>query len=232
VRGRDKTLTGRHRMNVFEYAWRADATRRSRLHDLQDHPLPFGQFVEIPLALASVAARWAFGYRPVVPWVPRLARRAIQRVLHPESRVLEFGSGMSTLWLASRCAFVHSIEHDPRWHAVMTERLAAAGVTDRVRYELRDLPSYANLADVGEATFDLCVIDGAERAACATNAVNAVRPGGYVYWDNSDNTDPDAVQTGAILHDALARRGGTEQRFLGLPPTTGHVTQGALFRLD
>jgi hypothetical protein len=219
-------------MNALEYAWRADPDRRSRLHDLKGNRLPAAQYTEIPVALVSTIARWLFRYRPAVPWIPRPARHAIEQLLRPESKVLEFGSGMSTLWLARRCAEVYAVEHDATWQAVIARRLTDAGLAERVRYELRSLATYADLPSVSDGYFDYCVIDGAERAACARTAVAKVRRGGYVYWDNSDNTDPDADGTDAVLLAAFAARGGTCQVFIGFPPTTFHVTQGRLYRLD
>ena len=56
------------------------------------------------------------------PWFTYPAIRALPRLAQPDTRVMEYGGGQSTLWWASRVAEVVSVDHDPKWHAHVTSR--------------------------------------------------------------------------------------------------------------
>lgn len=161
---------------------------RTRLHDRYGVRVPAGRLVRnAPRSLASAVLRVGFGWLPERPWLSYDAVRVIDARLRPHSRVLEFGSGMSTLWFAERAAEVVSIESDPAWHARLVALLQRKGRTN-VRYRLtRDLLAYAALApeEIGDG-FDLVLVDGEVRNICAEAAIRVLRPGGAVYLDNAD----------------------------------------------
>jgi hypothetical protein len=52
-----------------------------------------------------------------VPWFTYPAIRFLQGIVRPDLRVLEYGTGNSTLWWAQRVQQVVSVEHDPAWAA-------------------------------------------------------------------------------------------------------------------
>ena len=220
-------------MNVFEYLIRADTSRKTRWHDSKSNFVGLAGLLYTPIALGSTGMRYLLGYRPVCPWFPQPAIKALERLMQRDWRILEFGSGMSTIWLASRCDFLHSIEHDATWFANVSALLEQRGLTSRVRYELRDLTSYCDLSEYTNPSifFDLCIVDGAQRAKCIAQAVSRIKPGGYIYWDNSDNVDDDAREAERHLLEGIKERHGECQYFLGFPPTTFHVTRGMLARL-
>ena len=105
------------------------------------------------------------------------------------AKVFEYGSGASTIWLARRAAFVVSIEHDEGWHAIVSQQLApyrnvrleliepddeptAGYISEKKGWQDRSFRRYAS-AIVEEGTrFDLIVIDGRARGACARRSVN------------------------------------------------------------
>jgi hypothetical protein len=56
------------------------------------------------------------------PWITYPARAFLDDVLLPDTKVFEYGAGNSTIYFRDRCAEVHSVEHDPKWHAkLLTE---------------------------------------------------------------------------------------------------------------
>ena len=93
--------------------WKPDGVHRTRLHTQRDkiclHP------VGMVRAAASHLARIGFGVWPTVPWYTRDAFRFISRLDLHGKRVLEYGSGSSTLWYARRGALVTTVEDDPDW---------------------------------------------------------------------------------------------------------------------
>jgi hypothetical protein len=97
-------------MDMLSTFVRADPWRKTRLHDMKGNLVGMRSYADIPRVLWGSVARELWGYRPVLPWIPYPVLRHLKKRLRPEWRVLEFGSGMSTVWLAEHCQFVHSIE--------------------------------------------------------------------------------------------------------------------------
>jgi predicted O-methyltransferase YrrM len=158
------------------------------------------------------------------PWWPYPAIRHLGVLIRDSWRVLEFGSGASTPWLASRAQHVVSLESNRDWYSRVQSRLHAVGYSN-VDLRLREgQTDYATVDMYSQSGFDLVIVDGAWRDLCAQTAVRLVRPGGYIYLDNSDVPDPDhrfAVET-------LLAAATTVERFVGLCPGTIAVNQGLL----
>jgi predicted O-methyltransferase YrrM len=124
---------------------------------------------------------------PSEPWLTRDALRAIKAFVHPNMRVLEWGSGKSTSWLARHVREVVSVEHDSEWHSRVKVMLSDAGITN-TQLMLADAASYAAQASrFPDGFFDLILIDGADRDGCIRAAATKVRPGGWVVVDNAES---------------------------------------------
>ncbi len=134
--------------------------------------------------------------------------------LGPESRVLDIASGRGgpALVLAQEfgCA-VHGIEIAPEFHAVAEQRIADAGLADRVSFELADAATVSH----EPASYDAALCLGASfvygsLADTVDALAPAVRPGGHVvvgepYWrrlplpdDYEDRDDPWTTLEGAV----------------------------------
>jgi predicted O-methyltransferase YrrM len=140
------------------------------------------QFLTSTGWLRSVHEQAAVDADGPVPWFTYPAIRQLERMVSPQWRVLEFGSGFSTLWWAQRVAEVVSVEHDPGWAA----RLRAAGpsnvtvchrvMDDPVRDDLEDLllaeyfPSgcFGSPTDDPTRNYRAGLLDAAYRAYAAT----------------------------------------------------------------
>lgn len=141
-----------------------------------------------------------------VPWWTFAAAAWVERFLadRPGSVALEYGSGASTVWLARRCARVHSIEHDPAWGdavarlvapypnvsltVVPPDPLPPGGSRHRSRKAgWRNLcfERYVRAIDAVPGCFDLVVIDGRCREACLEAALPRLAAGGAVVFDNT-----------------------------------------------
>jgi hypothetical protein len=207
--------------------------RKTRFHDEKGHRVGWDALIHAPLALATAAGKLA-GCRPTLPMISFRAARVIDGLLTPESKVAEFGSGYSTLWLARRCAMLVSIEDDVHWYAVVQGLLAREGL-NHVRHERRDSDTYHRLDSYPDGYFDFVLIDGTDRAGCVRTALAKVRRGGWLYLDNSDKdmTRPfgDIRRAEALLIEEVARRGGTLRYFTDFSPTNFFAEQGVLARL-
>jgi SAM-dependent methyltransferase len=211
---------------MLERVIRGDPRRRTRLHDFEGNRIPWAGLGDLAPCLFTTVLSKA-GIRWWSPWWPYPAIRMIDRLLRRFWRVLEFGAGGSTPWLARRVSRVLALESNRDWHLQVGSRLQAlrcAGVDLLLRENAMD---YTTADHCAPREFDFVVVDGAWRDRCAQTALRLVRPGGYVYLDNSDVPDPDHRSAVTTLLD------GAEQsvRFVGLCPGSVAVNQGLLIRV-
>jgi len=119
------------------------------------------------------------------PWYTYSAISFLENRINSNMTVFEWGSGMSTLWWAEKVKEVITCEHEKQWY----ERMKRGGVPPNVRLNhvsLTESGKYSNFVLECGGTFDIIVIDGRERVNCVRKAVNALKRGGVIVWDNSD----------------------------------------------
>jgi SAM-dependent methyltransferase len=135
--------------------------------------------------------------------------------LGPGSHVLDIASGRGgpALLLAEEhgCTW-HGVEVSPEFHAVAVERIAEAGLADRVTFELGDASQATHEAE----SYDVALCLGASfvygsLADTVDTLAPTVRPGGYVvvgepYWrrlplpaDYADRNEPWTTLEGTIV---------------------------------
>jgi len=205
------------------------AMRRTRLHDELGQTISMGRLLRNgPRALLTGVSRLLFGRRPARPWISYDAQVVLGQFLTKDSAVLEFGSGMSTIWYGRRAGSVFSIEDDADWFAAVETLLQGQpNVTCRFA---ADRGAYTGLAP--DRAYDLIMIDGNWRLDCAEFAMAHLAPGGIIYLDNSDKgvcpDCGDVPQASRLLQD-FARRGGLPLReFTDFAPTQLFVQRGLM----
>lgn len=160
-----------------------------------------------------------------LPWYTYPAVSFLEDRLRPDMSIFEYGSGNSTLWWSSHVSHVVSCEHDELWYRELVAQLPA-----NVEYRLIPLSeegNYAASASREPRTFDVVVIDGRERVACARASVSALAPGGIVVLDDSQRP-----RYFPALED-LAQRGFRRIDFRGPRSLEWRVTQTTvLYRPD
>lgn len=137
---------------------------------------------------------WAFlpsllfsaSLRPL-PWLTEGAITFLTRYFeeHPDAKVLEFGSGASTVWMAKRTKNLVSVDHNPYWNSLVKQRCLALGYSG-VQLSLRSLPYYGICEEFPEEAFDLILIDGRDRVGCITHAIPRLKQGGVLMLDNAE----------------------------------------------
>jgi hypothetical protein len=143
-----------------------------------------------------------------VPWFTYPATDFLTSRISNHLRVFEWGAGGSTLWWAQRTAEVVTCEHDPNWYNEVL-RLRPGNVT----VVLRSIEGHVYASEVlNHKRFDVIVIDGADRLACANSSMSALSPGGVIVWDNSDRA---SAQEGLEI---LRTAGFKRVDFRGLGP--------------
>ena len=138
----------------------------------------------------SHAHKWQKG--EAAPWMDPREMAVLEKLLTRDARVLEFGAGGSTLWLAARTREVHSVEHEKEW-----ANKIAATVPENVtvhwrqpafahrRYEPAQPGQFAGYIAVPRqlgVMFDVCLVDGRARIECALAAAPWLKPGGWLLF--------------------------------------------------
>ncbi len=128
----------------------------------------------------------------LLPFMDGTDLAAVARLLCMEDRILEFGCGGSTVWLASRVQEIQSIEHDYAW-AVRV--IAAAPKNAVIHWRPPAFPSppftpaepgqydeYLRVPAQIRQTFNACLIDGRARIESALAAAPWLKPGGWLFF--------------------------------------------------
>lgn len=123
--------------------------------------------------------------RPI-PWYTYPCIRFLEGRVKKEMTVFEYGSGHSTLWWSERVQRVVACEHDQAWYQSLSPRLPA-----HVSYHFCTEDhgeAYCGAISPYPAAFDVVIIDGMDRVNCASYALQGLKEGGVILWDNSDWT--------------------------------------------
>lgn len=224
-------------MHLLDRFVSGGGSRRSRLHDEKGNRVDLKGLAYAPRALGGALLRLAFNWRPALPWISYRAIADLNRIVDRDSVVAEFGSGMSTVWLARRARTVVSHEDCPAWHDKVVGILARHGLGN-VELSLHTDPlRYASLDDVPGRQFDLILVDGSVRDRCMRTALARVRPGGVVYLDNSDKESDPARPRDLGVRDAeelllehARTRGGHLTYYVDFAPAQLFVSQGVAWR--
>jgi predicted O-methyltransferase YrrM len=129
------------------------------------------------------------------PWLTPAAIVMLGSLLRQEDTGVEFGSGRSTVWFATRVAALTSVEHDEQWYTAVAAGLKERGLGN-VDYILapEDQPmdrggesAYARTALVfPDGSIDFALVDGHYRDYSAKLILPKIRPGGMLIIDNAN----------------------------------------------
>ncbi len=214
-----------------DYSW-----RRTRFHDLKGQRVDLRSAADSPRVVVESLLRAWFGFRPALPWIPYPAIRHLESLVRDSWKVLEFGSGMSTIWFARRCGFVHSIETEPYWYRMVAAMIQQRRLTN-VRLEFReahlDPSGYADLSAYEDQYFDFCVVDGLFRDQAIRTSLKKIKRGGYLFLDNTDFSvmGEDYRNAEDLLLSAAREASGQAVYFRGFAPAQFKANQSLLVRL-
>lgn len=120
------------------------------------------------------------------PWLTEGAIHFLESFVRPGFRVLEFGTGASTLWFARHGCQVTSYESDMNWQTIIGGLLGDLEASV-VLADWWDDSIPTRLANIFKLeSFDLILIDGQSRRECILASIPLVRPGGVLMIDNAD----------------------------------------------
>lgn len=137
-----------------------------------------------------------------LPWWNVAATREIANFLSMRSaaKVLEYGAGASTMWLAKRCESIVSVEHDKRWLDTFKRQTAGQPNVKLLYRPIEDgRDAYVRAIREFDEQFDLIVIDGRHRSACLKEAESRLKRNGVIVFDDSGRSRYRAAITDSPL---------------------------------
>ena len=154
-----------------------------------------------------------------IPWFTLSFIYFLEERLKKEMSVFEYGSGNSTIYLSSRVGNICSLEHDEVWYGKMKDRLQ-----NKVGYYHKPLDDgYADFINSIDEKYNIIIIDGRQRVACAKNAIANMKDDGVIIWDNSLR---EKYKEGL---EYLANKGYKRIDFRGLNPGGSVLTATSIF---
>lgn len=123
----------------------------------------------------------------------------LESLITKDSKVLEFGSGGSTIWFAKRVAEVVTCEDLVEWRDALAMQLDELGLKN-VTIFLH--PRYHKTFRWTERAFDLVYVDCYNRREnpiypCVKNFYKLVKPGGYIVF--GDREAPASMKCKALM---------------------------------
>lgn len=142
-------------------------------------------------------------------------RERILKYITPGCRVLEWGSGGSTLWFSDRLpngATLTSIDHDVRWHETTCRNIGQRhnvqlllcppdGPLGRNATIDEEDPTYLHeyIHAVDDSKFDVILVDGVARVACMEQAKKLLSRNGVIFLHDAHRPWYDSGK--ALFHD-------------------------------
>ena len=151
---------------------------------------------------------------PDLPWLPPTAIHWLEEYLTKDHVGFEWGSGRSTLFFSKRCKEIVSIEHEGAWYNQIKNDIDEKMISNveykfvppskeaglivkndhwKITGHVPDRPEFRSyfeaILDWPDHCFDFVVVDGRARVACSLNAVDKIKPGGILIFDNTERED-------------------------------------------
>jgi hypothetical protein len=215
---------------IFNKILKGDPYRKTRLHDQKGHLVGIGEIPHVLPAIFSYVKRY-LGVHPKSPWLCYNSIAVLDNIIKPDWNVIEFGSGMSTLYFAKRAGRVVSIEDSEEWRNRVKNHLADAGAGN-VRLDLRSREDYEDCSEWEDGFFDFCLVDGLKRLECVESIIPKIRHGGYLYLDDCDVVSEERQKAEHLILEAGKQRGAKPPiYFVDFAPALLHVKQSMLAQL-
>ena len=212
-----------------------DGLRKTRFHDEKGNRIAWNlAWRHGSRALMSSLACFLLDRRPSLPWICYEGIGYLKWKLGPASRVLEFGSGMSTLWYAKHAKEVCSVEDYRPWYEKVQNLLRKDGVSNVTYRFAEHSDQYVEFMKGDREGFDLIMVDGSHRSRCIANSAALLKRGGVLYLDDSDKDiakGGDMREAERLLRVLAEQKGAKIREFTDFSPTQFFVKQGIAMEL-
>lgn len=169
-----------------------------------------------------------------IPWISWDACADIKRYIKERKadvKVLEFGSGRSTIWFLKNGCAVTSIEHSSSWFKIVCGMIKS-NKFEKIKYIYAESDNeYVSPNITGQ--FDIILIDGRCRYQSFINNIKYIKPGGLVYIDNTDADSSDG-KPGEIkllcnyVKKYVIDNNATIKTYIDFSPSSLFATEGIL----
>jgi predicted O-methyltransferase YrrM len=135
---------------------------------------------------------------PETPWIVSGALAHVERWLRRDHLAFEWGTGLSTAWLAKRAAKVVAVEHDPLWQRKTIQSLEEKSLQNVEVRLARELDYVAQIETFSDKSIDFILVDGIQAGAALAISMKKLKNGGMLVLNGahrvlpSDSTTPDA----------------------------------------
>lgn len=160
------------------------------------------------------------------PWFTTESVKFLESFIKKDTKILEFGSGRSTVWMAKRSDHVTSVEDDPEWLIWVHENAPNAALMMTL---LKDFPSIPD--KYPDEYFDLIIVDGDSpshsqdtRYQCVEKSIRTLKKGGVLFFDNAERIfhRPTILRSGVDNSKVLDLVEGWELYFTTERPAKQH----------
>lgn len=165
-----------------------------------------------------------------VPWMNYSLITLLEERLTKDVKLLEFGSGYSTLFFSRLMGSVTSIESAGEWFETtslarnnMALRQMVGDSADLFLVESTETESYRKILEKLDDHFDVILIDGKNRVSCALLTSDMVTERGVILFDDSMREE---YKEGI---DHLVDRGFKQLDFEGVKPTSIKLYRTSVF---
>jgi len=160
----------------------------------------------------------------ILPWIHRDVIKFLQEKINKNTKILEFGSGNSTIYFSKLTNNLISIEHNKDWYNKIKPKLE-----NDVTYILKSIDyisrpprnkTFYNCdtieqllgQPVPDEYFDIIIIDGIDRVNCAYGSIDKLKKNGILVLDDSNRIEYPASD-GSYEPIKLLAQGWEEHRF-------------------
>ena len=125
-------------------------------------------------------------FKPI-PWFTYSFIDFLETRLRGKIKLLEFGSGNSTLYFSERVEQIVSIEHDLNWFNKLGKQIPKN--VDLILSKSETAKNYISSATDLKIVFDIIVIDGIYRNECCKEATEMLSNIGVIILDDSERKE-------------------------------------------
>ncbi|WP_096175574.1 class I SAM-dependent methyltransferase [Cohaesibacter sp. ES.047] len=116
-----------------------------------------------------------------IPWMNYAMVGFLKERLSSNMTMFEYGSGYSSLFFASYCRSVLSLEHNRDFYELFHGQARA---NNDIRLVGDSIEDYCGFIKEGDTLYDVIVIDGLHRNECAKQCLDNLTPNGVILFDD------------------------------------------------
>lgn len=135
------------------------------------------------------------------PWIHDNVVKFLENNINKDTKILEFGSGYSTIFFQNYTDNLISIEHNKKWYDKIKQSLnnkvtyilkeidyISKPCLDKKFYDSNNINELLNFI-VPENYFDIIFVDGIHRVNCVEGTYKYLKKGGILILDDSNRID-------------------------------------------